>query len=200
MYISHSLKCFSQTYTWSFSIWFLKFTSTTLSFVMTFSISLLHFFVVSSLTVGILNRLICLWRQFEEQPTNAQFSPGITARLKLNISKNIQLFCRLKLNISKDNSFFVDRRVYKTFYLCFSCVISHAACFFSLCRSRSLGTTTNHIEKDNQLTDGGFQTIFLLTMVLLFYFSKAVYAIVSRENGKFSLGFSYNQNNVKLLF
>ena len=105
-YISHSLKYFLETYTRSFSVCFLKFSSTTLSLVMTFSISLLQFFVVSSLTVGSLNRLTCLWRQFEEQPTNAQFSPGITAKLKLNISKDIQLFCRLKLNISKDIKLF----------------------------------------------------------------------------------------------
>ena len=117
MHISHFLKYFSQTYTWSFSICFLKVSFTTLSFIMTFSISLLHFFVVSSLTVGSLNRLICLCREFEEQPTNAQFFPGITAKLKLNISKDIQLFCRLKLNISKMYSFLVDTRVYKTFKL-----------------------------------------------------------------------------------
>ena len=37
-------------------------------------------------------------------------------------------------------------------------------------------------------------------MLLLFFFSKVIYTSISRENAKLSLGFSYNQKNVKLLF
>lgn len=86
-----------------FLFFFLKSASTTLSLGLTFSISLLHFFIISSLAVHSLNRLIFLWRRFEEQPTSAQFSPGVTARLHenfLNIAAFLQLDQFIKLFIS----------------------------------------------------------------------------------------------------
>ena len=79
------------------------------------------------------------------------------------------LRCFIFSNWQLKQAYLFITTIWRTTSKCtFACFVFNAGCFFfvffSLCRSRSLGTTINLIQKDNQLTHvthDGFGTISL---------------------------------------